>query len=237
MNQFIKSGMFFGPMAVLGVVLCCQIAPVLHAQNSIPAPASGDAVAPAPASETRPVQLSSGVAEILKLGHARVGDDVIIAFIRNSGKTYHLSASEILYLRAQGVSDQVVTAMLNAQQNVATTVTQPAPQPASTEPTTAWANSSAQPAPVTTQFAPTYEAATPVYAQPSPVYAYPTTSYGYYGSSPYYWGYPALSFGLGFGLGYYGGYHAGGYYGGGYHGGGYYGGGYHGGGYHGGGHR
>jgi hypothetical protein len=237
MNQFKKSRMSFGPMTVLVAVLCCQIAPVLQAQNSPPAPATTVALAPAPAGEPRPVQLSSGVAEILKLGRAQVGDDVIIAFIRSSGTTYRLSASEVLYLRAQGVSDQVVTAMLNTQQNVATIVTQPAPQTAPTESTTVWANSSAQPAPVTTQFAPTYQAATPVYAQPSPVYAYPATSYGYYGSSPYYWGYPALSFGLGFGLGYYGGYHGGGYYGGGYHGGVYHGGGYHGGGHGGGGHR
>ena len=106
-------------MALAVMVLCSQIAPVLLAQNSTPAPASAEAAAPASASETRPVQLSSGVPEILKLGRAHVGDEVIIAFIRNSGRTYHLSASEILYLREQGVSDQVLTAMLSAGQNVA----------------------------------------------------------------------------------------------------------------------
>ena len=211
------------------IVLCSQTAPVLLAQNSSPAPASAEAAAPASVSETRTVQLSSGVPEILKLGRAHVGDEVIIAFIMNSGRIYHLSASEILYLREQGVSDQVLTAMLSAGQNVAATSAQAAPQPvaqpalqsAPTGPTAVWANSSPQPAPAATQFAPAYvEAAAPVYAQPSPVYAYPAPSYEYYDSWPYYWGYPSLSFGFGFGRGYYGGYHGGGFHGGGYHGGG-----------------
>ena len=216
-------------MALAVIVLCSQTAPVLLAQNSSPAPASAEAAAPASVSETRTVQLSSGVPEILKLGRAHVGDEVIIAFIMNSGRIYHLSASEILYLREQGVSDQVLTAMLSAGQNVAATsaqaapqpVAQPALQPAPTGPTAVWANSSPQPAPAATQFAPAYvEAAAPVYAQPSPVYAYPAPYYGYYDSWPYYWGYPSVSFGFGFGGGHYGGYHGGGYHGGGYHGGG-----------------
>jgi hypothetical protein len=227
-------------MALAVVALCSQIAPVLLAQDSTPAPASAEAASPSPASETRAVQLSSGVAEILKLGRAHVGDEVVIAFIRNSGRSYHLSASEILYLRAQGVSDQVVTAMLTAGQNVAATSAQPPPQPAPTQPPADWANSNPQYAPDATQPAPSYDAAAPVYAQPSAGYAYPAPSYGYYGYAPYYWGYPAFSLGFGFGGGYYGGYYRRGYYG--YHGGGYYGG-YHGGGYpgggysHGGGHR
>ena len=221
--------------ALVVVVLCSQTAPVLLAQTSNPAPASAKAAAPASASDTRTVQLSSGVPEILKLGNAHVGDEVIVAFIVNSGKAYHLSASEILYLREQGVSDQVLTAMLSAGQNVAATAAQAAPQPTPTGLTSDWANSNPQPAPAAPQFAPAYEAAAPVYAQPAPVYAYPAPSYGYYNSWPYYWGYPSLSLGFGFGGGYYyGGYRGGGYYGGGYHGG-YYGGGYHGGGYYGGG--
>jgi len=219
-----KSRMSFRPMTALVVMLCSQTAPVLLAQSSSPAPASAEAAAPASASETHPIQLSSGVTDILKLGRAHVGDDIIIAFIRNSGTTYHLSVPEILYLREQGVSDQVLTAMLSAGQNVtaaaAQAAPQPAPQPVPTGPTADWANSNPQPAPAAPQYAPNYVAAAPVYAQPSPVYAYPAPYYGYYDSWPYYWGYPSVSFGFGFGRGYYGGYHGGGYHGGGYHGGG-----------------
>jgi uncharacterized membrane protein YgcG len=203
--------------------------PVLLAQTSNPAPTSAVVAAPASASETHPVQLSSGVPEILKLGRAHVGNEIIIAFIRNSGRTYHLSASEILYLREQGVSDQVVVAMLSAGENAAATAAQATPQPAPTGPTADWANSSPQPAPAVTQPAPPYVETAPVYAQPSPVYTYPYTYpapyYGYYDYWPYYWGYPALSFGFGYWGGYYGGYHGGSYHGGGFHGGGGHGGG------------
>ena len=217
------------PMMALAVmVLCSLLAPVLRAQNTNPAPASTRAAVTASAGEPRPVQLSPGVPEILKLGRARVSDDLIIAFIRNSRATYHLSASEILYLREQGVSEPVLAAMLNARQNAAATTAPAAPQPAPTGPTAESANSSPRPVPVPTQPAPAYDAS--VYAQPPPVYAYPAPSYyDYYGDWPYYWGYPVFSFGLGYyGGGYYGGYRWGGYHGG------YYGGGYHGGG---GGHR
>ena len=100
-----KSRMSFRPMTALVVMLCCQIAPVLLAQDSAPAPA---------ASETRPVQLSPGVPDILKLVSAHVSDGAITAFISNSGRTYHLSVSEILYLREQGMSEQVLTSMLSA---------------------------------------------------------------------------------------------------------------------------
>ena len=160
-----------------------------------------------------------GVTEVLRLIAARTSEDTIIAFIRSSGRTYDLSASEILYLRQHGVSEQVMAAMLNPQQNVTATAGQAAPAP--------------------TQFAPFYDAAAPVYFQPSPVFAYPAPTYGYYNSGPYPygWAFPAFSFGFGYGSGYYGGYHGGGYYGGSYRGGGYYGGGYRGGGYYGGGYR
>ena len=111
-------------LALVVIVLCSQTAPVLLAQNSSPAPASAEAAAPASASETHPVQLSSGVQDILKLGRAHVSDEAITAFINNSGRTYHLNVSEILYLREQGMSDQVLTAMLSAGQNVATVAAQ-----------------------------------------------------------------------------------------------------------------
>ena len=51
-------------MALAVIVLCSQIAPVLLAQDSTPAPATAEAAAPASASETRPVQLSPGVPDI-----------------------------------------------------------------------------------------------------------------------------------------------------------------------------
>src|ERR1019366_5418773 len=154
--MFMKSRILCKPMAALAVmVLCSQTAPVLLAQDSTPAPASAEAVAPASTSETHPVQLSPGVQDVLRLGRAHVGDEAITAFISNSLRTYHLSVSEILYLREQGVSDQVLTAMLNSRQNGAAAAVQVAPPPAPAGPTAEWANSSPLPAPAPTQPAPT----------------------------------------------------------------------------------
>jgi hypothetical protein len=63
--MFMKSRIFCRPVIALAVMaLCSQIAPVLLAQDSTPAPATAEAAAPASASETRPVQLSPGVPDI-----------------------------------------------------------------------------------------------------------------------------------------------------------------------------
>jgi hypothetical protein len=79
-------------------------------------------------------QLSYGVVEILKLAQAKVTDDTIIAYIKSSGNSYNLNAAQIIYLRQQGVSDAVITTMLNQPKpgTAAATVpmpTTPAPQP------------------------------------------------------------------------------------------------------------
>jgi hypothetical protein len=214
--------------------------PVLVAQNATPAPSS----------EVAPVQLSADVWDVLRLAHGKVGDPAIIAYIKNSGKVYSLGASEILYLREQGLSDEVVMAMLNQRRNVAANVPatapqpilQAPPQPAPTVQPVAPAESSQQPQyAAAAQPQTTYVQAAPVYSQPAPVYVYPQTYPYYYSSWPYYgsyWGYPGISLSFGWG-GYYGGHggYYGGHYGGGYHGGGSHGGGYSGGGHGGGGHR
>jgi hypothetical protein len=196
------------PMLVLSTILSAGISPFLLAQNSQPAPSSDSAL----------VHLSPDVADVLKLAHSQVGDATIIAFIRNSGKVYSMGASDLIYLRDQGVSDQVLTVMLNQQNNAPATATQAAPPVAVPSNSTQYVAVGAQPAA-------SYTDAAPVYAQPSTAYVYPTTYsypyyYPYYGS---YWGYPSVYFGFGYWGGHYGscygGYH-GGHYGGGYHGGG-----------------
>jgi len=71
-----------------------------------------NAVTPAAASAAVP-QLAYGVPQILQLAKANVGDETIIAYIKNSGNSYGLNADQIIYLRQQGVSDAVVRTMLN----------------------------------------------------------------------------------------------------------------------------
>ena len=73
-------------------------------------------------------QLAYGVSDIVKLSQADVGDDTIVSYINQQGNSYGLGADQVNYLRQQGVSDAVITAMQN----------QPAPGMASVQtPTTA----------------------------------------------------------------------------------------------------
>jgi len=189
-----------------------------------------DSTAPAPAAQSN---LSFGVSDVLKLSQAKVGDDTIVNYIQNSGRAYSgLDANEIVYLHQQGVSDRVVTAMINQRGQSA-----PAPQPVAQDSSAQYSQPAQQPnatvavAPTVTYVQP---ASTVYYLQDSsprlvdygyyPYYPYPY--YGYYG-----WGGPSVSLGFNFGGGFHGGGFRGGFHdGGGFHGGG--GGGWHGGGHH-----
>lgn len=57
------------------------------------------------------VRLSPWAAEIAKLAQAGVEDEVIFAFIDNSG-TFNLSADQIIHLNQLGVSSVIISAML-----------------------------------------------------------------------------------------------------------------------------
>jgi len=204
--------------AVAGFMVAAFSAFNVAAQDAPKATPASDQTVTAPASQTATLQLSPGVPDVLRLVQSKIGDETVVAFISNTGKTYKLSASEIIYLREQGASDRVLAAMLNQSSQspvtAAPVATAPVtPAPAITAPAaTVWAPP-AQPSIAYTAPAPTYVQPTTVYVpQPVPVYNYYYPDYGYY--------YPpvALSIGLGFGW-----YHGGGGWhgGGGFHGGGH----------------
>ncbi len=166
----------------------------------------------APAATTEPAaraeaKLPYGVADVLKLSRAQVGDEITLTYIQNSGTIYNLGPKDIVYLRDQGVSDRVINTMLDQRKKLAEVAAQTAPPPATQPPA----------APDTAAAAPAYVEPAPAYVAPSSVYVipYPTSSYygyynGYYGGyyrpycGPYYggfYGYPGvgLSFRFGFG--------------------------------------
>lgn len=184
---------------------------------------------PVTLSTTTPA-LSSAASQVLQLSQAKISDGTIITYVQNSGTVYGLDASQIVYLKQQGVSENVINAMLNQRTALAATAMPPSPP-----------DNSAPSAPIPPP-APTTDIAQPATPAPSVVvvpdsqtyyynnwaYPYYYPYYGYYGPTVY-WGW-----GGGWRGGYYGGWHGG--YGGGFHGGG--GGGFHGGGgggFHGGG--
>ena len=65
--------------------------------------------------QSAPANQSPQLQEIVKLTQAKMGDDVILAYIKNSGASYNLSADDILYLNTQGVSQPVISALLQAK--------------------------------------------------------------------------------------------------------------------------
>ena len=191
---------------------------VLLAGNAV---AQDSATAQPPAASQPAPQLSYGVPQVLQLVQAKVSDGIIVSYIQNSSTIYSLTASEIVYLKQQGVSDNVLNAMLNQRSRLAGS-TESAPMTASAPVAGAPASSdqtytaSAPPVTYVQQSAPSSTVYvvpdTQTYYYSYPYYSY--YSYPYYGG--YYSGWPAvsLSFGLG-GYNYGGSYYHGGYYGGG----------------------
>ena len=100
--------------------------------------------------QTPPSNLSPDLQQVVKLSQAHMGDDVIVNYIRNSGKSYKLSADDLIYLNSQGVSQGVISALQTA--------TSPSPNPAPVAPVPATPAS----------YAPTPAAAGPVPPAPAP---------------------------------------------------------------------
>jgi hypothetical protein len=171
-------------MAVAGLVLSASTAP---AQDSSAAKTAQPVAVNAPMP-----QLSYGVSQIVKLAQAKVSEDTIIAYINNSRNSYGLTADQIIYLRQQGISDAVLTAMLN-------------------QPKTALASTAGTGQVSTATVAPTV-----TYVQTAPDPIYYDQPYYY----PDYAWYPPVVFSFGWGGGWGGGWHGGGWHGGG-HGGGH----------------
>jgi hypothetical protein len=194
-------------MAVAGLALSASTA---LAQDSSAANTVRPAAVNAPVT-----QLSYGVSQIVQLAQAKVGDDTIIAYIKTSGNSYGLTVDQIIYLRHQGISDAVITTMLN----------QPKPVVAAAAVATPVSTRTAETAPLYSPrqreqipAASTITTASGSTATVAPTVTYvqtvPDTTYYY---QPYYYPayawYPPVSFSFGWGGGW-GGWHGGGWHGG-----------------------
>jgi len=177
--------------------------------------------APPPATAQTTPQLSYGVPQIVRLAQAKVSDNTIIAYIQNSGDSYGLDANQIIYLRQQGVSDAVITAMLNQRNNTMATAAQTASQATTAVPQQNYTDTGAQSPTAVAQPTTTYVQTPSADAPSTSVYIIPDTQtyqYNAYYNQPYFypyytWPYPVVSFSYGYGYG--------GRWGGGYHGGGW----------------
>ena len=146
-------------------------------------------------------QLTYSLSQILQLTQAKFGDNTIIAYIKNSGNSYGLTADQIIYLHQQGVSDAVLNAMLNQPKTgvaavMQTTSATPAASTASAKPITWGATEPVKGATLLRN--PNTSSETNA---PQPAYYYPTYYY------PAYAWYPPVAFS--FGWGWHGGWHGG----------------------------
>jgi hypothetical protein len=91
--------------------LCWTAGNVCTAQNSAPG-------------------LSPDLQEVVKLSQAKMPDDVIRNYINSTGRSYRLSADDIVYLSSQGVSSGVISAL----QTTSSAAPTPQPAPAPTAP-------------------------------------------------------------------------------------------------------
>ncbi|HTX22980.1 MAG TPA: hypothetical protein VMD27_14120 [Candidatus Aquilonibacter sp.] len=164
------------------------------------------------ATTTAAPTLSPAAAQVLQLAQAKVGDDTIIAYIQNSDTIYGLNASQIVYLKQQGVSSAVINTMLNQRTRLAATGAQP-------DNSTATAQTSTAVAEPTVTYVQTVPSSSVYVIPDTQTYDYDTYYYQPYYYPYYAWPYPAVSLSFGFG-GHWGGgyYHGGGFHGGGFHG-------------------
>src|SRR5689334_1742574 len=106
-----------------GLAAFTQVGSSFADDNNAAAP---DAAQPQPAatsasvasSAAAPVKLPYGVEDVLKLSRAQIGENIILNYVQSSGTIYNLTPKDIVYLRDQGVSDKVVSAMLDQRKRV-----------------------------------------------------------------------------------------------------------------------
>ena len=152
-------------------------------------------VAPSPtATPTAAQNLPYGVSEVLKLSQAKISDITIISYVQNSGVSYPLNASQIIYLKQQGVAEPVIDAMLNQREMMAERGAQPAQNDTSAPNATVAQPSTPAPDMSGAYGSPDQSSAYGSSAYSSwgnPYYYYPYSYY--YPSSSWWWGSPTVS--------------------------------------------
>ena len=162
MNTKLSSRQIVGTVTVVFCLL--GAGPMLRAQSAAPPPDTAAAPDPLPAD----ILSTSPLAQVIRLAQAGVDESVIMTFITNSSSTFNLNPDKIIYLKDIGLPDEVVTAMMQRDQQLQQQMTATTYQPP------------AQPAPETTEQPETAPVPQPV-EQPTEV----TVNYFYDNLAPY----------------------------------------------------
>ena len=122
---------------IVTVVVCLLGAgPLLQAQPAPPPPDSATEASALPPS----ILPTSPLAQVIRLTQAGVDESIILTYVTNSGSTFNLDSDKIIYLKDLGLPNEVVTAMMQRdqqlqQQMIATTYQPPLPPAPVPEPT------------------------------------------------------------------------------------------------------
>ena len=92
--------------------------------------------------------LPPGVQDVVKLVKGGLGEEVVLAQIRNTGAYYNLSADQLIYLQGQGVTQNEIKALLGSGSPTVPANPAPAPTPAVPAPAPAPISATYAPAPV-----------------------------------------------------------------------------------------
>jgi hypothetical protein len=154
-NSLIMKIEFF-KRCVLGtatVVLC-----LMGVRSPFNSPAQAQPAPPPPDSATESSALppnvypTSPLAQVIRLTQAGVDESVIMTFVTNSGSTFNLDSDKIIYLKDIGLPNEVVTVMMQRdqqlQQQMAASAYQPPAQPAPAPDTTYQPETAPPPQPV-----------------------------------------------------------------------------------------
>jgi hypothetical protein len=107
-----------GTAAILLIGALARFGPATPSNDS-PASAPAEAEPESPPESAGepalPADLSPGLAEIIRLAKAHVDQEVILAFIQDSGQVYAPTAEEILYLSDLGLPQNVIAALFKVK--------------------------------------------------------------------------------------------------------------------------
>ncbi len=73
--------------------------------------------------------LAPAVVDVLKLSQAGISEPVIFSFIETSGHQYDLKPEHLIYLKNEGVSDNVINKMMEQSRALQAATPAPAPEP------------------------------------------------------------------------------------------------------------
>jgi hypothetical protein len=134
-KSFQKHGLGTAIMILFLMGVCSPFHSPAQAQPAAPPPDSSTESSALPAN----IYPSSPLAQVVRLTQAGVDESIIMTYVTNSGSTFNLNSDKIIYLKDIGLPNEVVTAMMQRDQQLQQQMTASAYQPP------------AQPAPATTE--------------------------------------------------------------------------------------